>query len=151
MKRFFSPSGRTARLPYVLGSFALLLSQHLFTLAVMRANEIPLDLNLEFVVLPVRTLLTYSPLSTGEYLLTLGVVFLTTWWLVVLAFRRAKDAATTPWLPVAVIAPIVQLFSIGVLALVPPRERAVAPLESSDPSRPSAWSENLWGQSSALH
>jgi uncharacterized membrane protein YhaH (DUF805 family) len=129
--------GKIARRQYALWSCAIFLSQHLLVLIAFKLLGQPLRFDLGFALLPLRSALTLTRMSSFILLVALAYLLAVTWALAVLAFRRAADANIPEWIAVFVISPIAQIAAMIALGALPSRA-ASGPTPAADATAPSS-------------
>jgi hypothetical protein len=119
MARFASMKGEISPLVYAATAPLLLLSQHGMVALAYRWRGVPLALDQEFWLLPLRRLAVLpglSPLAAGlAFALSLAVLWVLAW----LSFRRASRARWGYGLAALSIVPALQLPAVAMLALMP--------------------------------
>ena len=110
------------RVPYLLGSTALFLSQHLIALGIAHHQHLRLAIGPYFWLAPWRPLLEQQ-FTRGLTFAVLCIGLLIGWLLAVLAFRRARDAWYGSFAACFVFVPLLQLLGIAVLATMPSAKR----------------------------
>jgi uncharacterized membrane protein YhaH (DUF805 family) len=132
--------GRIARLPYLLWSLGIFLSQHLFIWLVFAANGRSIPWGWEFVLVPLRlvatSLLLVKSWPSPELIPLVAVLLqlLITWMLAALAFQRASDAGLGGWIAGFALVPIVQIGVMLGLSLAPAHDAATPPRAPADPN-----------------
>ena len=96
------------RVPYLLGSTALFLSQHLIALGIAHHQHLRLAIGPYFWLAPWRPLLEQQ-FTRGLTFAVLCIGLLIGWLLAVLAFRRARDAWYGSFAACFVFVPLLQL------------------------------------------
>jgi uncharacterized membrane protein YhaH (DUF805 family) len=113
--------GTIAQCQYVLLSCAIFVSQHLLILIAFKLLGQPLRLDWGFALVPLRSALALTRMSSFILIVALAYLLAVTWALAVLAFRRAADANIPEWIAVFVIPPVVQIPAMIALGALPSR------------------------------
>jgi uncharacterized membrane protein YhaH (DUF805 family) len=113
--------GKIGPRPYALWLCTIFLSQHLLILVAFKLLNQPLRLDWLFALVPLRSALALTRMSSFILILALAYLLAVTWTLAVLAFRRPADADIPEWIAVFVIPPIVQIPVMIALGALPPR------------------------------
>ncbi|MBO0758152.1 MAG: hypothetical protein J2P54_20075 [Bradyrhizobiaceae bacterium] len=131
--------GKIAQRQYALWSCAIFLSQHLLILIAFKLLGQPLRFDLEFALVPLRSVLALTQMSSFILIVALAYLLAVTWALAVLAFRRAADANIPEWIAVFVIPPVVQIPAMIALGALPSRA-AAEPTPAAEVAAPdSVW------------
>lgn len=121
MRSPLSFDGRIRRFPYAVASTAAFFSQHAAVAALFVVGHQHLVVNWRFYLVPLRSVLELRGVPEASYALAFAFGLIAAWVLAVLAFRRSIDANKGGWAAAMVIAPIVQIFVIVVMAVMPSR------------------------------
>jgi Polyketide cyclase / dehydrase and lipid transport. len=144
----FSFKGQIRRLPYAAWSLGLFFSQHLVVLTVFKMLGVSRTLDWWFLVIPLRSLVTFDQDYTSNRVLLLAFAYLliVAWALAALAFRRAANADISEWIAAAAMAPIIQIPVIAYLCIVPARVAGDGPpVAENDGAQHSSWAPAVQG------
>jgi uncharacterized membrane protein YhaH (DUF805 family) len=137
--------GKIAQRPYALWSCAVFLSQHLLILVAFKLLDQPLQLDWWFAIVPLRSALALTHMSSFILIVALAYLLAVAWALAVLAFRRAADADIPEWIAVFVIPPIVQIPAVIALGALPSRAASEPPLVAEAAAPHVVWSAAVQG------
>lgn len=131
MRSPFSLEGELSRPAYAAASAVAFFSQHALVALVLTTLGEPLTPPPWFWFTPLRAIvLSNQALSPTVLLAAAAVTLLIDWLLVVLAFRRARQARGHPGLSALVVAPGLQVFVMLWLCFAPPGSLSPAPPET---------------------
>jgi hypothetical protein len=121
MRSPFSLEGELSRPAYAVASAVAFFSQHALVALILTTLGEPLSPPPWFWLTPLRAIvLSNQPLSPMVLLSAAAMTLLIDWLLVVLAFRRARQARGHPGLAALVVAPGLQVFVMLWLCFAPP-------------------------------
>lgn len=125
MRSPFSLEGELGRPTYAIASAVVFFSQHVVVMLALAALHEPLTLPPWFWFTPLRAIVfAQQALPQAVLLAAMAVTVLIDWLLVVLAFRRARQARGHAGLAALVVAPGLQVLVILWLSLARPRAQA---------------------------
>src|SRR5215210_3511258 len=149
----FSFRGQIGRLAYMLWAIPIFLSQYLFVWLITRWLAIPLKLDEQFYVYPLRSLVAHTsrtgdvppPVQLSTLFLFLAFIYfmLMSWALIALSYRRAIHAGSVGWMVAGILTPLIQFISLAAFCFAPPRREIdrEAPVYAHErKQRENAWS-----------
>jgi len=142
MPALLSFQGRLRPLPYAAAALGVLAVQSLAVVAAFGFVGRPVEPGWVLVLAPLRAVVEQNRYHQGQTafylveLVVLAVMVLLAWVQAALAFRRAVDAGVSGLYATAAVAPVLQLPTVVILALLPSR---AAPPPAEDPAIEAAW------------